>query len=154
MIKITGEDKYMDFYNYFLPSNKINLENISYEALENKPVSNGEQVRLNCRDTILAKIFPNGAKINFNRKVDFEPERLFVVSVTFSVFLPFKEGAKDAMDWSKVDVAGEFRRAGGPIVSSFMSKASLMIGQITAAAGQNPLITTAAPIKAPENREE
>ena len=57
-----------------------------------------------------------------------------------------------ALDWTKVDVAGEFRRAGGPIISSLMSKASLMIGQITAAAGQNPLITAAAPIKAPESR--
>ena len=152
MIKIIGEDKYMNFYDYFLPSNKINLENISYEALEVKPVSNGEQVKLNCKDTILAKIFPNGVKVNFNRKVDFDPERIFVVSVTFSVFLPFREGAKDAMDWTKVDVAGEFRRAGGPIISSLMSKASLMIGQITAAAGQNPLITAAAPIKSPESR--
>ncbi len=137
----------MNFYDYFLPSNKFNLENISYEALENKPVENGEQVKLNCRDTILAKLTPAGVKINLNRKVDFEPERIFVISVTFSVFLPFKEGASDALDWKTVDIAGEFRRAGGPVVGALMSKASLMIGQITAAAGQNPLITAAAPIK-------
>lgn len=154
MIKIIGEDKYMNFYSYFLPSNAINLENISYESLENKNISKGEQVKLNCKDTILAKVCKNGVKINFNRKVDFEPEKLFIVSVTFSVFLPFREGAAEAVDWTKIDVAGEFRRAGGPIITSFMSKASLMIGQITAAAGQNPLITTAAPVKIPENRGE
>lgn len=142
----------MNFYDYFLPSNNIALENISYEALEAKPVSNGEKVKLNCKDTILAKVCANGVKVNFNRKVDFEPERIFVISVTFSVFLPFKEGAKDAVEWTKIDVAGEFRRAGGPVISALMSKASLMIGQITAAAGQNPLITAAAPIKAPESR--
>ncbi|MBR6650177.1 MAG: hypothetical protein IKL36_02075 [Clostridia bacterium] len=142
----------MDFYSYFLPSNKINLENISYEALESKPISKDEQIKLNCKDTILAKISPGGVKINFNRKVDFEPERIFVVSVTFSVFLPFKEGASMALEWSKIDVAGEFRRAGGPLVSALMSRASLMIGQITAAAGQNPLITAASPIKAPDQK--
>ena len=57
-----------------------------------------------------------------------------------------------ALEWSKIDVAGEFRRAGGPLVSALMSRASLMIGQITAAAGQNPLITAASPIKAPDQK--
>ncbi len=142
----------MDFYNYFIPSNNISLENISYEALENRPVENGERVKLNCKDTILAKLTPKGVKINLNRKVDFEPERIFIISVTFSVFLPFKKGAEEEMDWKNVDIAGEFRRAGGPVVSALMSKASLMIGQITAAAGQNPLITAAAPVKMPEER--
>ncbi len=142
----------MNFYNYFLPSNNIELENISYEKLENKPVEKDEKVKLNCKDTILAKITPLGVKINLNRKVDFEPERIFVISVTFSVFLPFKKDARDAFEWSKIDVAGEFRRAGGPVLGALMSKTSLMIGQITAAAGQNPLITAAAPIKNPEGR--
>ena len=136
----------MEFYKYFLPSNKINLENISYETLESNLPQNGEQVKLNCKDTIVAKIMKNGVKINLNRKVDFEPERLFVISVTFSVFLPFRAGAENEMDWSTVDVAGEFRRAGGPVITALMSKASLMIGQITAASGQNPLITNASPV--------
>lgn len=140
----------MDFYNYFIPSNNINLENISYEAIENRPVEKGERVKLNCKDTILAKLTPLGVKINLNRKVDFEPERIFIISVTFSVFLPFKKGAAEEMDWKSIDIAGEFRRAGGPVVGALMSKASLMIGQITAAAGQNPLITAAAPVKMPE----
>lgn len=136
----------MDFYNYFLASNKINLENISYETINSNNPQNGEQVKLNCKDTIVANIMGGkGVKINFNRKVDFEPERLFVVSVTFSVFLPFKEGAEDAYEWKTVDVAGEFRRAGGPVLGSLMSRASLMIGQITAASGQNPLITHPSP---------
>ena len=136
----------MEFYKCFLPSNKINLENISYETLENNPLQNGEQVKLNCKDTIVAKMMKNGVKINLNRKVDFEPERLFVISVTFSVFLPFRAGAESEIDWKTVDVAGEFRRAGGPVLTSMMSKASLMIGQITAASGQNPLITNASPM--------
>lgn len=136
----------MEFYKYFLASNKINLENISYETINVNQPQNGEQVKLNCKDTIVAKIIAGkGVKINLNRKVDFEPERLFVISVTFSVFLPFKDGAEEEMDWKTVDVAGEFRRAGGPVLGSLMSRASLMIGQITAASGQNPLITTPSP---------
>ena len=136
----------MEFYKYFLPSNKTNLENISYELIESNPPQKGEQVKLNCKDTIVAKLTPKGVKINLNRKVDFEPERIFVISVTFSVFLPFRDGAENEMDWKTVDVAGEFRRAGGPVLTSLMSKASLMIGQITAASGQNPLITNASPV--------
>ena len=136
----------MEFYKYFLPSNKINLENISYETVEGKLPENGQQIKLSCKDTIVAKLTNKGVKINLNRKVDFEPESLFVVSVTFSVFLPFRDSSVTEVDWKTVDIAGEFKRAGGPVLGSLMSKASLMIGQITAASGQNPLITNASPV--------
>ncbi len=136
----------MEFYKYFHPSNKINLENISYEALANNPPFDGEQVKLNCKDTIVAKLTNKGVKINLNRKVDFDPERIFIISVTFSVFLPFKGRTENEMNWKMVDVAGEFRRAGGPVLGALMSRASLMIAQITAASGQNPLITNASPV--------
>ncbi len=129
----------MEFYRYFLPNTKINLENVSYETVKNG--NETKQYKMTCKDTILAQLMGNGVKINFNRKVDFEPEALFVISVTFSVFLPFKDGAKDELDWKNMDIAGEFKKAGGPILTTLMSKTSLLIGEITASAGQNPLIT-------------
>lgn len=132
----------MEFYEYFLPVNKTKLENISYEAVANLQTG---QIKMNCKDTIVAQLKENGAKINFNRKIDFEPETAFNVSVTYSVFLPFREGKKDEMEWNGVDIAGEFRRAGGPVLTKLMSKASLMIAEITDAADQNPLITPPSP---------
>ena len=136
----------MEFYEYFVPVNIVKLENISYESL---PHLNGHsgQVKMNCKDTIVAQLKERGVKINFNRKIEFEPETAFTVSVTYSVFLPFREEKKHEMEWKAVDLAGEFRRAGGPVLTKLMSKTSLMIAEITDAADQNPLITPPAPGK-------
>ena len=136
----------MEFYEYFVPVNIVKLENISYESL---PHLNGHsgQVKMNCKDTIVAQLKERGVKINFNRKIEFEPETAFTVSVTYSVFLPFREEKKHEMEWKSVDLAGEFRRAGGPVLTKLMSKTSLMIAEITDAADQNPLITPPAPGK-------
>lgn len=140
----------MDFYRYFHISNKIMLENISYETTKLPDISSNFNVKMNCKDTIVAQTGEKGIKFNFNRKVDFEPEFMYTLSVTFSVFLPFKMEYKDEVDWKNIDVSGEFARAGGPVLSSLMSRTSLLIGQITAAGGQNPLITPPAPQKKPE----
>lgn len=136
----------MEFYNFFVPSTKTKLENISYEAMQIPPKAG--QIKMNCKDTIVAQLHSNGVKINFNRKLEFDPETAFNLSVTFSVFLPFREEMKDEMDWKGVDIAGEFRRAGGPVLTKLMSKTSLLIAQITDASDQNPLITPAAPQRA------
>lgn len=136
----------MEFYEYFIPMNNVKLENISYESIPQVNTLNG-QVKMNCKDTIVAQLKERGAKINFNRKVEFEPETAFTVSVTYSVFLPFREEKKDEIDFKAVDLAGEFRRAGGPVLTKLMSKTSLMIAEITDAADQNPLITPPAPQK-------
>lgn len=136
----------MEFYEYFIPMNNVKLENISYESIPQVNTLNGH-VKMNCKDTIVAQLKERGAKINFNRKVEFEPETAFTVSVTYSVFLPFREEKKDEIDFKAVDLAGEFRRAGGPVLTKLMSKTSLMIAEITDAADQNPLITPPAPQK-------
>ena len=136
----------MEFYEYFIPLTKVKLENISYESLPEINIRSG-QVKMNCTDTIVAQLKERGVKINFNRKIEFEPETAFSVSVTYSVFLPFREEKKDEIDWKGVDLAGEFRRAGGPVLTKLMSKASLMRAEITDAADQNPLITPPAPQK-------
>lgn len=136
----------MEFYEYFVPVNIVKLENISYESLPHLNSHSG-QVKMNCKDTIVAQLKERGVKINFNRKIEFEPETAFTVSVTYSVFLPFREEKKHEMEWKAVDLAGEFRRAGGPVLTKLMSKTSLMIAEITDAADQNPLITPPAPGK-------
>ena len=135
----------MEFYEYFVPVNIVKLENISYESLPH--LREGGQVKMNCKDTIVAQLKDRGVKINFNRKIEFDPETAFTVSVTYSVFLPFREEKKNEIEWKKIDLAGEFRRAGGPVLTKLMSKTSLMIAEITDAADQNPLITPPAPGK-------
>ena len=134
-----------NFDKYFLPEKKIFLENISYETVRMDAVPGS--MKLECKDTIVAQLMENAVKINFNRAVNFEPEGIFSLSVTFSTVLVFDPGKKGEVDWKNTDIAGEFKKGCPQILSALMSRTSLMIAQITAAQGQNPLITPAAPVK-------
>ena len=137
----------MDFYRYFHVTNKVLLENVSYETAKLPDIKNNTGIKMNCKDTVVAQIGDAGVKFNFNRKVDFEPECMYTLSVTFSAYLPFRPEFKDEVDWKSVDISSEFVRAGGPVLTALMSKTSLLIGEITAAGGQNPLITPPSPQK-------
>lgn len=132
-----------NFDKYFLPDRKILLENISFETLklDGKP----KTMKLGCKDTIVAQLLDKGVKINFNRAINFDPEGIFSLSVTFSTIMIFNPATKDEVEWKGMDIAGEFKRGCPHTLSALMARTSLMIGEITSAAGQNPLITPAAP---------
>lgn len=134
----------MEFIKYFKPQTKTALDNIRYETgkLDVKGLS---KLKMNCKDTVLAQLLPGGVKINFNREVKFEPEGPFELSVTFTTVLPFEPQFADEIDWKTVDIAGEFRRSRHPMLSVMMSRASLLIAQITSASGNNPLVTPPSP---------
>ena len=132
-----------NFDRYFLHDRRVFLDNISYETV--KPDSLQRELKLNCKDTILAQLTNQGVKINFNRALNFEPEGIYSLSVTFAVMLIFDPSTKDEVDWKKLDIAGEFKKSCPNLMSVLMSRASLLISQITSSAGQPPLITPAAP---------
>lgn len=134
----------LDFNRYFLPERRIFLDNVQYEALETPNPS--ESRKLNCKDTILAQHSDKWVKINFNRTLTFAPEGVFRLSVTFGVLLPFNPQTKNEINWNETDIAGAFRESCKPLLTSLMSRTSLMIAQITSASGQNPLVTPAAPV--------
>ncbi len=134
-----------NFERYFLHDRKILLENISYETV--KPDKNAKTMTLGCKDTIVAQLMESGIKINFNRAMNFTPEGIFSLSVTYSMMLFFDPTTKHEVNWKGMDIAGEFKRSCPQLLSAMMSRASLMIAQITSAAGQNPLITPGAPTK-------
>lgn len=134
-----------NFERYFLHEKKVLLENISYETVkvEGRP----RQMKLGVKDTIVAQLMQNAVKINFNRAMNFDPEGVFSLSVTYSMLLVFDPSTKDEVDWKSVDIAGEFKRSCPQLLSTLMSRTSLMIAQITSAAGQDPIVTPAAPVE-------
>ena len=136
-----------NFDKYFLPERKILLENISFETV--KTDGRPANVKLGVKDTIVAQLMDGAVKINFNRAMNFTPEGLFSLSVTFSTLMIMDPAKKDEVDWKKTDIAGEFKRGCPQTLSALMSRTSLMIAQITSAAGQNPLITPASPVAQP-----
>ena len=133
----------MNFERYFLHDRRIFLDNISYDAINmgKQPT----QMRLKCNDTVLAQLSNSGVKISFNRALTFEPQGIYTLSVTFSVFLIFDPSTKDEIDWQKTDISGEFRKSCPALMSALMSRSSLLIAQITSSAGQLPLVTPPSP---------
>ena len=141
----------IDFNRYFLHDHQIFLDNINYETVKAGVAEPG--VKLNCKDTIVAQLNEKtGIKITFNRTLSFEPERLFFLSVTFGVTMRFNPVYADEIEWRDVDIAGEFKKNCPQILTNLMSRTSMLISEITSAAGQPPIVTPGgvAPVKRSE----
>lgn len=122
----------------FMPEQEIYLENIVYEK---KDVEiNEEEHTLKCEDNIAVNSEENGVLITVTRVLNFEPEELFSLCVSFSAVLRFAPGKKELYDWSNMNLAEEFRMNGDFITANLMARISNQIAQITSAAGQIPLI--------------
>ena len=127
-----------DFNRYFLAERRIVLENVSYEV---HPVQPSQNMKLNGKDTIIAQIAGQaGVKVTYNRTLQFEPEGPFSLSVSFAVMLVFNPGTRDEIDWKTIDVANEFRKACPALVTTMMSRATLLVAEITSASGGAPII--------------
>ena len=141
-----------NFNSYFLPERKIFLENISYEALrENGAREKGK--RLGCKDSIVAQLrYPVGVRIIFNRRLAFEPEELFELSVSFGADLKFDPEKRDLVDWKSVNVAHEFQVGCPTLFAALNARCTLLIAQITSSAGASPVIPL--PSKGPRSETE
>ena len=127
-----------DFNLYFLAERRVVLENVNYEV---HPVQPSGQVKLNGKDTIIAQIVGNaGVKVTYNSTLQFDPEGPFSLSVSFAVMLVFNPGTRDEIDWKTIDVANEFRKACPALVTTMMSRATLLVAEITSASGGAPII--------------
>ncbi|MBQ1553147.1 MAG: hypothetical protein IIZ66_06335 [Clostridia bacterium] len=129
-----------NFSSYFLPERRIFLENISYEALgANAAREKGK--RLDCKDSVVAQLrYPFGVKIVFNRRLTFQPEELFELSVSFAAELKFDPEKRDLVDWKSVNVAHEFQTGFPILFASLNARCTLLIAEITSAAGASPVI--------------
>ena len=130
----------IDFARHFLPIRPVTLSNISYET-DTPKLENGAEVRLGVRDTVVAQVQAGrGVKVTFNRTLSFDPDGPFVLSVSFAVMLRFNPRTASEVDWKRVDAAAQFRQKCPALMQSMMSRAALLVAEITAAAGGNPII--------------
>ena len=139
-----------NFASYFLPERRIFLENISYESLgSNAPKEKGK--RLDCKDSVVAQLkYPFGIKVVFNRRLAFQPEEIFELSVSFSAELKFDPEKRDLVDWKSVNIAQEFRIGFPTLFASLNARCTLLIAEITSAAGASPVIPLPVKNKMPQ----
>lgn len=135
---------------YFLPEQEFYLENVIYNRLESATV--GGNYTLNCIDNIEVTTNKNeGVKIQITRKLEFNPKELFELVISFGAFLKFVPEMKAEYDWSKINLAEEFRDNGEFVTANLMSRISLLTAQITSSFGQQPLILPPVVAKVIEN---
>lgn len=134
-----------NFNEYFLRERKVFLENISYETVKTESSASPTR-RLGCRDTVVAQLLlPTGVKFIFNRRLNFDPEALFTLSVSFGVFFKFDPAKRDEVDWKKVNLVGEFTRHCPALLSDMTARTTLLVAQITSSAGATPIVATPPP---------
>ena len=124
---------------FFKPEQEIFLDTISYRRIENSGNELEQEVALLCQDNIKASVNDEGVRIIVTRSLVFEPEKIFVLSVSFGAELKFNN-RKSEQDWMKINLAEEFMQNGDFVTTQLMSRISLLIGQITSSFGQQPLI--------------
>lgn len=130
----------INFARHFLPMRHVKLANVSYET-DMPKLENGTQVRLGVRDTVVAQVQAGrGVKVTFNRALSFEPDGPFTLSVSFEVMLAFNPRTAGEVEWKAVDVASQFRQKCPALMQTMMSRAALLVAQITSADGGNPII--------------
>ena len=133
---------------YFLSEQEFYLNKINYNRLE----KGDEQVEyaLNYRDNIEVKLKDDGVELVVERLLKFNPEEIFELSVSFGAVLKFDFSKKEEYDWEEVDLAEEFRENGGFVMVNLMNRISLVVAEITASFGQQPIILP--PIPASKNK--
>ncbi len=123
---------------YFRPDLEIFLDTLDYKRIESEK-NIEKEITLLCKDNIKATVQEDGVRIIITRILAFEPEEIFTLSVAFGADLKFNE-RKAEQKWTELNLAEEFRENGDFATAQLMSRMSLLIGQITASFGQQPII--------------
>lgn len=139
--------------DYFGSELQIFLDSISYNRIENDTNSSRGKISLICRDDINVLLNDNGVRIIIKRTLTLDPKTFFALGVSFGADLRFNS-RKNEHDWSEINLAEEFRKNGGFVTDQLMSRISLLIGQITAASGQQPILLPPTVIKENQSQEE
>lgn len=129
-----------NFSSYFLPQQEFFLDKIHYQHKEK--LSTVENYALTCTDTITVKKIDNNRLAVFaTRNLQFSPDDLFELSVTFCVVLTLADPEKAKQDFDGVDLAVEFSRNGQFALANIFTRLSSLIANITASYGQPPIMT-------------
>lgn len=124
---------------YFLPDYLFYLDNISYQRLGEIPFQT--QLSLICSDNITVTLEPDAkARILVKRDISFDPNGIFVISISFGAELSFNPETSSGIDWNKINLAEEFKNNEDFVVNNLLSRAALLTAQITSSFGQQPLV--------------
>lgn len=122
---------------YFLPEQVFYLNSINYKLMQ---ITSTENI-LNCIDNLSVEVNDaEGVKVILTRSLEFNPEGIFELNVSFGANLKFNEETKNEINWHEINLAEEFRVSGNFVIQNLLNRISLLIAEITASFGQSPII--------------
>ena len=128
-----------DLASYFEPTHEFYLNSISYERKSDE--FSQEPRELTCVENIGVTLNEDVITVILKRTLKFDPSGIFELVVSFGANLRFVKEKKDEVEWEKINIAEEFRDNGDFVLANLAARTSLLIGEITASYGQNPLMT-------------
>lgn len=131
---------------YFEDEQGFYLDKVVYNRIDKK--NQAEEYSLKCVDNIEAVVEEETIRLTVKRVLQFEPEEIFELSVSYGAILKIKE-EKKSYAWDKMNLAEEFRENGQFVLGNLMSRISLLIAEITSSYGQPPIILP--PVVAPKD---
>ena len=118
----------------------LNLESIFKDGQTFSLKENAEmktQFQLICSDDLELEYIDSGdVMATFTRKISFNPHGIFEVSVSMVETLTPEGGARPDLE----EVKQEMIKTGGAGLGNLISRASLLIAQVTSSYGQTPII--------------
>ncbi len=124
--------------DYFDNEQEYYLDNISYERINSS--IDESQPQMYCMDTINADLAEDGVQLTLTRRVYFNPEELYTLSVSYGAILKFNKNRKDEFNWEEINLSEEFRENGQFVWGNLMNRITLLIAEITSSFGQPPVI--------------
>lgn len=121
----------MDTIKVFASQYQIYLKSVHYEMADNDVVG---PVLVECSDNIVADIDGDLVNVEITRTID---AKAFTLSVTMGAELRYRASCKQRPTKEEIEegIGSSF------IASNIFSRLSLMISQISASYGQQPLVT-------------
>lgn len=129
----------LDLDRYFLPEINLYLIAINYE--KKADVNDSSNLKLVCSDDLDVSYSDTGIQLIFTRKLEFIPSALYMLTISYGAELTFNDKTKDEIKWNTIDLAKEIRESNSIFLSNIITRASLLIAQISSSYGQMPLIT-------------
>ena len=127
----------MNIDKYIKNSFKVYLKEITFE---NNPFLDDSDSHLECHDEIKAEFKEEDTiDLTFIRHVTFSPQKSWDLKIVMGAELMINlKKAKD-VQWKEINLAKELKAS--TIIDGLISKASLLISQISSTAAPNPIIT-------------
>jgi hypothetical protein len=129
----------LNFEKYFYQGHDLVLKHIVYQCIDS---SASEEAKLICRDKLEVED-TDERRINliFTRVLKFEPSFLYELTVSFGFSLFFVKENMHEVNWNEIDIVKELLDDQSGLLENIMSRASLLISQITSCSGYMPIIT-------------